>query len=126
MLVVLQLLSTPKKLQLIFTFVFNTLIHQSINPFGGYFFYAIMKNIKNSRLLQLCQDNRYLLIRITPMSPLIGINCKLVILKSLRKHINLDQDSGVFSFRHCDFSEYLTYKLPEAPARAMIRLQTVT
>lgn len=69
------------------------------------------QTLTNGQLIELLQQNKYLLVRLYD-NELIGINCKVALITARKNKPSLQKHSIVQSYRKCDLSEYLTYKIP--------------
>ena len=69
-----------------------------------------MKNLTRKQLYQICQKNKYILVKFTP-NIIVGINCKIGLIASKKYCIN-DTETNYSSWQPCNFMEYITHKTP--------------
>lgn len=69
-----------------------------------------IKNITIGRLMDLCQQHRYLLLR-TRLGEQVGLNCGMWKIAK-RKNRNLNLETNFISFQVCGLHEYINNKVP--------------
>ena len=72
-----------------------------------------MKTLTVKQLIKACENNKYIACR-KLNNQLIGVNCKIVYLKSIRQknENSLQNLTNYISFKPINFSEYIRLKTP--------------
>lgn len=71
-----------------------------------------MKNITRAHLYDVCQKNRFILLRYRSDNSQIAVNCRVALLKNLEWAKQDLTETKFISWKACSFHEYISKKVP--------------
>ena len=74
--------------------------------------FYFVERMKIAKVKKAMTGKKYILFRTFPDSICIGVNCKIGLRYIEESKVKEDYPTNIISFRECNFSEYLRFKIP--------------